>query len=129
MVHAYMVTAPARPAQLAALALLEASDPVLAEAREHLRRRWEAFAGAYREAFGTEPRPAAGGFYHWQPLPPSSLGDPMAFCLRLRDEGGVVTVPGIAFGEGGRGYLRLSYAGDPEQIREGVRRLAPFWKG
>jgi len=129
MVHAYMVTAPARPAQLAALALLEASDPVLAEAREHLRRRWEAFAGAYREAFGTEPRSAAGGFYHWQPLPPSSLGDPMAFCLRLRDEGGVVTVPGIAFGEGGRGYLRLSYAGDPEQIREGVRRLAPFWKG
>jgi len=52
----------------------------------------------------------------------------MAFCLRLRDEGGVVVVPGSAFGEGGRGHVRLSYAGDLAQIREGVRRLAPFWR-
>ena len=127
LVHAYMVTAPARPAQLAAQALLEASPAVLAEARDHLRLRWEAFAGAFALAFGTVPRRSAGGFYHWQPLPPAALADPMAFCLRLRDEGGVVVVPGSAFGEGGRGHIRLSYAGDPGQIREGVRRLAPFW--
>jgi len=127
LVHAYMVTAPARPAQLAAQALLEASAEVLAEAKGHLRLRWEAFAGAYEEAFGQRPRPAAGGFYHWQPLPPSALGDPMAFCLRVRDQGGVVVVPGSAFGERGRGHIRLSYAGDPDQIREGVRRLAQYW--
>jgi len=127
LVHAYMVTAPARPAQLAALALLEASGTVLAEAREHLRLRWDAFAGAFAEAFGHRPAPGAGGFYHWLALPPRALADPMAFCLRLRDQGGVVVVPGLAFGEGGRGHIRLSYAGDPGQIREGVRRLAPFW--
>ncbi|MDR3669773.1 MAG: pyridoxal phosphate-dependent aminotransferase [Holophaga sp.] len=127
LVHAYMVTAPARPAQLAAQALLEASPAVLSEARNHLRLRWEAFSGAYTEAFGQAPVPASGGFYHWQPLPASALADPMAFCLRLRDQGGVVVVPGSAFGEGGRGHIRLSYAGDPGQIREGVRRLAPFW--
>jgi aspartate/methionine/tyrosine aminotransferase len=127
LVHAYMVTAPARPAQLAAQALLEASAAVLAEARAHLKLRWEAFQRAFRENFGAVPVPAAGGFYHWQPLPASALADPMAFCLRLRDQGGVVVVPGSAFGEGGRGHLRLSYAGDPDQIREGVRRLAPFW--
>ncbi len=51
----------------------------------------------------------------------------MPFCLRLRDEGRVVVVPGQAFGERGRGFVRLSYAGDPALIREGVRRLAPFW--
>ena len=129
MVHAYMVTAPARPAQAAALALLEAAPAVLAEAREHLRERWEAFAEAYAEAFGTAPAPGAGGFYHWQPLPARAQADPVAFCLRLRDEGGVVVVPGLAFGEGGRGHVRLSYAGDPDQIREGVRRLAPYWAG
>jgi aspartate/methionine/tyrosine aminotransferase len=128
LVHAYMVTAPARPAQQAARALLEHSEQVLAEAREHLRVRWEAFSGAFREAFGHTPAPAAGGFYHWQPLPPAALADPMAFCLRLRDQGGVVVVPGGAFGERGRGHIRLSYAGAPEQIREGVRRLAPFWR-
>jgi aspartate/methionine/tyrosine aminotransferase len=52
----------------------------------------------------------------------------MAFCLRLRDQGGVVVVPGQAFGQGGRGHVRLSYAGDPGQIVEGLRRLAPFWR-
>ena len=128
LVHAYMVTAPARPAQLAALALLEASGEVLAGARDHLRLRWEAFSGSLEEHFGQSPALPAGGFYHWQPLPPSALADPMAFCLRLRDEGGVVVVPGMAFGEGGRGHVRLSYAGDPAMIREGVRRLAPFWR-
>jgi aspartate/methionine/tyrosine aminotransferase len=125
LVHAYMVTAPARPSQLAALALIRESGAVLAEAREHLARRWEAFSGAYAQAFGASPGPAAGGFYHWQPLPAGV--DPMAFCLRLRDEGRVVVVPGLAFGNRGAGYARLSYAGDPARIREGVTRLAPFW--
>ncbi|BDU75787.1 pyridoxal phosphate-dependent aminotransferase [Mesoterricola sediminis] len=126
LVHAYMVTAPARTSQLAALALLRASGAVLAEARAHLQVRWEAFSGAWAEAFGAAPAPGAGGFYHWQPLPPGA--DPMAFCLRLRDEGRVIVVPGHAFGERGRGHVRISYAGDPGRIREGVARLAPFWR-
>ena len=126
LVHAYMVTAPARPSQLAALALMEASPSVLAEAREHLRLRWEAFAGAFDIGFGRAPAPSAGGFYHWQPVPEGV--DPMAFCLRLRDEGKVIVVPGLAFGERGRGFIRLSYAGAPDRIREGVARLAPFWR-
>jgi aspartate/methionine/tyrosine aminotransferase len=122
-----MVTAPARPAQEAALALIAASDQVLAEARAHLDLRWQAFSQAFHDGFGRRPAPSSGGFYHWLPLPAAALADPMAFCLRLRDEGGVVVVPGMAFGEAGRGFVRLSYAGDPAQIREGVARLAPFW--
>jgi len=125
LVHAYMVTAPARTSQLAALALVRESGAVLAQAREHLRARWEAFSEAFARHFGQAPRHGAGGFYHWLALPPGA--DPMPFCLRLRDEGRVVVVPGQAFGERGRGFVRLSYAGDPALIREGVRRLAPFW--
>jgi aspartate/methionine/tyrosine aminotransferase len=128
LVHAYMVTAPARPAQMAAQALMERSEEVLAEAKGHLRLRWTAFQAAFTEAFGQRPQPSAGGFYHWLPLPASALADPMAFCLRLRDQGGVVVVPGLAFGPGGRSHIRLSYAGDPAQIGEGIRRLAPFWR-
>lgn len=125
LVHAYMVTAPARTSQLAALALVRASETVLAEARGHLRERWEAFSQAFTQHFRRVPHASAGGFYHWLPLPPGV--DPMRFCLRLRDEGRVVVVPGQAFGERGRGHVRLSYAGDPGLIREGVARLAPFW--
>lgn len=45
---------------------------------------------------------------------------------RLLEEAGVVTLPGTAFGEGGEGYLRLSYANSQEQLREGIRRIGSF---
>jgi len=128
LLHAYMVTAPAAPAQRAALALIRESDTVLPAARQEVRTRWEAFETAYRTHFGTAPALASGGFYHWLQIPEAAQADPMAFCLRLRDEGGVVVVPGSAFGEGGRRHIRLSFAGDPAATAEGVRRLAPYWR-
>ena len=126
-VHAFAVTTAALPSQRAALALLGASEPVLAEARAFLRARWEALAAALKANLGMDPPPPDGAFYHWMPLPPSAHADPMAFCLRLRDEAKVVLVPGLVFGEAGRPFARLSFAASPEQLTEGVRRLAPFW--
>jgi len=48
---------------------------------------------------------------------------------RLLDEAGVVTLPGTGFGDGGEGYLRLSYANTQENLREGLRRIAAFLAG
>jgi len=45
---------------------------------------------------------------------------------RLLDEAGVVTLPGTGFGPEGEGYLRLSYANSPENLREGLRRIHRF---
>ncbi|MBP1627456.1 MAG: pyridoxal phosphate-dependent aminotransferase [Holophagaceae bacterium] len=128
LLHAYMVTAPAAPAQRAALALIRESATVLPAARQEIRTRWNAFEAAYRTHFQATPALASGGFYHWLKVPEAAQADPMAFCLRLRDEGGVVVVPGSAFGEGGRHHIRLSFAGQPEAIAEGIRRLAPYWR-
>ena len=127
-VHAFAVTTAALPSQRAALALVEASGPVLAAARAELRTRWEALASALKTHLGIEALPPDGAFYHWMPLPLSAQADPMAFCLRLRDEAKVVLVPGLVFGERGRAFARLSFAASPEQLAEGVRRLAPFWE-
>ena len=41
---------------------------------------------------------------------------------RLLEQVQVVTVPGVEFGQ--EGYLRLSYCGAMEDVREGVRRIA-----
>lgn len=128
LLHASMVTAPARPSQLAALALLQHSESVLTQGRTELNLRWQAFSQAFLMHFKYQPEQASGGFYHWLALPPHGVADPMAFCLRLRDEGGVVVVPGFAFGEGGRGHVRLSFGGNPLDIAEGLGRLAPFWR-
>lgn len=125
-VHAFAVTAAAAPAQRAATALIEASERVLPAGREEVRLRFEALRSAWQEGFGERLAAPAGGFYHWMRLPEAAQADPMRFCMTLRDEAGVVLVPGIAFGERGRAYARLSFAAQPQHIREGVRRLAAF---
>jgi len=127
-VHGYAVTGTATPAQWAALALIEDSEAILAEARSAIRERWEALADALRADLGLAFEPPDGTFYHFLPLPESAVADPLAFALRLRDEAKVVMIPGLAFGEGGRRHMRLSFAATPEQLREGVKRFAPFWK-
>ena len=129
VVHGYAVTGTATPAQWAALALIEHSEAILAEARAAVQLRWEALAGALYEELGQTVTPPDGSFYHFMPLPPSAHADPLAFAMKLRDEARVVLIPGLAFGEGGRRHARLSFAATPEQLREGVRRLAPYWKG
>jgi len=128
-VHAFMVTSAARPSQAAALALVEDSDRVLASSRREVQARFAALSAAFKEHFGREITPPDGAFYHWLELPESAevRADPMRFCLRLRDEAGVVLVPGGTFGEAGRTYVRLSFAAHPDQVAEGVRRLAPYW--
>lgn len=125
--HGYAVTGTATPAQWAALALIEDSERVLAEARAAIRGRWEALAAALKTELGQEAAPPDGTFYHFMAMPERAWADPTAFALRLRDEAGVVMIPGFAFGEGGRRHMRLSFAATPEQLQEGVRRFAPYW--
>ena len=127
-VHGYAVTGAAHPAQRAALALLEDSEAIFQAARREIRVRWEALEAALKLYLGQAAAPPDGAFYHWMALPEAALPDPWGFCVRLRDEGGVVLVPGSTFGPQGNLFARLSFAAFPEQITEGVKRLAPFWK-
>ncbi len=82
-----------------------------------------------RKELGRAIEAPDGGFYHALPIPAEHRADPLAWCLRVRDEARVVLIPGLAFGEGGRSFARLSFAARPEQLVEGVRRLAAFGLG
>jgi aspartate/methionine/tyrosine aminotransferase len=128
LIHNYMTTAAARPSQEAALALVADSSSIIPAARQAVRERWEALKATLSTLMDHEAVQPAGAFYYWLPLPAGAEADPLAFCLRVRDQGKVIIVPGIAFGEAGRAYARVSYAGSPEDITEGVKRLAPFWR-
>jgi len=48
--------------------------------------------------------------------------------LKILREARVITIPGAAFGPSGEGYLRFSFAGRPEEIKEGFRRLKKWLK-
>ena len=49
----------------------------------------------------------------------------MTFCRRLLDETGVATAPGIDFDTAiGNRFVRMSFAGRPEEVSEALERLA-----
>jgi aminotransferase len=48
-------------------------------------------------------------------ITPSSSNSRLANCSVLEEEG-VITVPGSAFGPGGEGFIRCSYASSREQL-------------
>ena len=52
--------------------------------------------------------------------------DAERFAMDLLEKERVIVVPGDAFGESGRHYVRLSFAVSPEAIREGARRIARY---
>jgi aspartate/methionine/tyrosine aminotransferase len=52
--------------------------------------------------------------------------DVMRFAFEILEEAGVAVTPGVDFGPGGAGYLRISYANSLENIDEGMTRLAAF---
>ncbi|MFQ5810384.1 MAG: pyridoxal phosphate-dependent aminotransferase [Armatimonadota bacterium] len=65
-----------------------------------------------------------GAFYAF----PNATGyniDCREMAAKILDEGGVAVLSGTAFGEGGDGYLRLSYANSIENIEEAIARMKP----
>jgi aminotransferase len=52
--------------------------------------------------------------------------DDEAFAEKLLHEEHVAVVPGNAFGKGGEGFVRCSYATAYEKIEEALRRMEKF---
>jgi len=72
--------------------------------------------------------PPQGAYYFFTNA--SRLGkDSMALTIRILEEAKVAVTPGIDFGPGGEGYLRLTYASAMSQIKKGLARLGKFAQG
>ena len=52
--------------------------------------------------------------------------DVFSFAFRILEEAGVAVTPGVDFGPGGEGFIRISYANSLEQIEIGMERLRSF---
>ena len=66
-----------------------------------------------------------GAFYAFIDVRATGL-DSDDFSRGLLQDKHVAVVPGEAFGEEGRGFVRLSYAGDADELRKGLRRMRDF---
>jgi aspartate/methionine/tyrosine aminotransferase len=71
----------------------------------------------------SELLPVDGAFYVYGDVT-RVTNDSVEFCRRVLGEAGVAITPGVDFDrERGARYVRLSFAGSPQSVREGVERL------
>ena len=123
-IHQYTVMCVPTAGQYAALeALRNGEDDVRRMVGEYDRRR-KVMLRRFNELglHCFEPR---GAFYCFPNVTSTGLTDDQ-FAERLLVEEKVVTVPGSAFGERGRGHVRACYATSLEKIEEACDRIARF---
>ncbi|HEX8503141.1 MAG TPA: pyridoxal phosphate-dependent aminotransferase [Pyrinomonadaceae bacterium] len=121
VLHGYTTTCASTVSQKAALAAWTDEAAAAREAaRETFRGRRDYLLGLLSSELSLRAVEPEGAFYTM--LDVSGHGDSMAVAERLL-EGGVITVPGSAFGPEGEGFLRVSFCADLPVIAEGVRRM------
>lgn len=114
----HMYAAPPTPAQHAALAALEGPDDHMEMMREELQERRDVVVEEADRIDALELVKPDGAIYAF-PRFDADLSS-MELSVKLLDAG-VVVVPGSAFGANGEGHLRLSFATDPQDIRQGLQ--------
>jgi aspartate aminotransferase len=108
--------------QLAGVAALTGpQEPVERMVAEFHRRR-DAIVAGLNDIPGITCLTPPGAFYVFPNV--TSFGqDSATIASRLLNDGGVALVGGTAFGKGGEGYLRLSYANSLENINLALERI------
>jgi aminotransferase len=125
-VHQYMIMSAPTVGQRVALATMtRAEADVQRMVAEYDRRRRLIVGGLNQIGLACfEPQ---GAFYAFPSIAVTGMDD-NAFAERLLEEERVAVVPGSAFGESGRGFVRCSYATAYEQIEEALERMARFMR-
>jgi len=99
-------------------------EPTLQEMLVRLKENRDLCLAALARIPGvTVPKPD-GAFYLFPRI--EGLADSMDFCRRLLVETKVGLAPGVAFGAGGEGAVRICYASDKPILETAMHRLAGF---
>jgi len=121
-IHQYtMLSAPTTAQHAAVEALDSCLDEVDEMTAQYDRRR--NYVLSRFEGMGLSCFPAAGAFYAFPECP---WDDADEFAEALLQEEKVAVVPGSAFGEGGDGHLRISYATGLDDLKTAMNRLESF---
>lgn len=123
--HAFLVTTVTNNVQVAAAeALTNGLDDPL-EFRKIYQHRRDLLVAGLKE-LGFEILTPEGAFYLFAKIPTQFGTDDVAFAKQLAKEAKVGVTPGSAFGKGGDGYVRLSYASSDENLTEAIKRIGEF---
>ncbi|WP_125709639.1 aminotransferase class I/II-fold pyridoxal phosphate-dependent enzyme [Companilactobacillus zhongbaensis] len=123
--HAYTVTCPSNPAQYAAEEALTNGIDDPKEMRDIYKERRDYIVDQLND-IGYKTLMPEGAFYTFSEIPAEFGLSSVEFAEKLAEEGKVGVTPGVAFGEGGEGHFRMSYASSMEDIKEAMKRLREF---
>jgi aspartate aminotransferase len=102
------------------LAWTDEAEAAKLHARDVYRKRGEFLVQLFKDELGLNATSPEGAFYTMLDVRP--LGDDLEVaekCLQNK----VVTVPGVAFGQEAKGFLRISFCNPEDRMAEGVRRM------
>ena len=125
-VHQYTVMSAPTMAQAAALAGLRECEEFVQEMAAEYDRRRKLIVGGFN-AIGLPTFEPKGAFYAFPKISGTGLDDD-TFATRLLNQEHVAVVPGSAFGKGGEGFVRCSYATAYEKIEVALERIEHFVK-
>lgn len=121
VLHGFTTVCAATIVQKASLlAWTDEAEQSKQHARDVYKKRGQFLVDLFEKEMGLRATSPEGAFYTM--LDVRTLGDDIEVaekCLQNR----VVTVPGVAFGDEAKGFLRISFCNTEEKMAEGVRRM------
>jgi aminotransferase len=123
-IHQYTIMSAPTTAQEAALTALAQGEEAVEDMRQRYDRRRRLIVDGLN-SIGLKCFEPRGAFYAFPSVRGSGMDD-AEFAERLLDEERVAVIPGRAFGIGGAGYVRCSYATSYEKIEKALERIANF---
>ncbi len=125
-IHQYTIMSAPTAAQFAGIEALRSGEPHVQTMVAEYDRRRKLLVGGFNQ-LGLDCFEPKGAFYTFPSIRRSGM-DENTFAEKLLEEEHVAMVPGSAFGESGRGFVRACYATAYEQIEEALNRLERFMR-
>lgn len=123
-IHQYVIMSAPTTAQYAAIDALENGAEAVGRMRQAYNERRRFLVGRLRQ-LGLPVHEPLGAFYVFPDISGTGI-DSNTFCERLLQEYKVAIIPGDAFGEAGKGFVRISYAASLENIETALDRIGSF---
>jgi aminotransferase len=123
-VHQYAMLCASIIAQEAALEALQRGWDSVVRMRDQYHRRRDLVVRRFNEA-GLKCHLPRGSFYAFPDVTPTGLTE-QEFAVGLLEKEKVAVVPGVAFGENGRGHVRACFATGYDQLIQACDRIDRF---
>lgn len=120
------------PSQMAAAYGLQHCIPEIENMRLSYLRRRDLICSLIEETPGLSIKKPEGAFYAFvnaKELCKKTGLNSKDLCMDILKKTGVVTVPGSGFGDGGEGFVRITYATSDENIKKGFERIKGYVGG